>query len=288
MKYFIPPPPEASIFDLLDFFWEFGIGNVRPDGGDEIPWTVASIMDAMSEQGISLSERTIQNWFTVESRKNPRESQIIELCKLITNADCGRSWRKAFLAASADHRKRSPVADLAISTKIDNPDTSFFGKQFGLKLRKPLAGFAIASAVLAVIAFSLFVSRGQTSLPSAKVTFCSAEAFNLHTKLCEKSQNSYPVGTRTVYLNIDVAGLAPGESFSRRWFYNNWRMFEADKVTFLVEPWENWTFIGSADPTSNEAPAMDSGSYTLNIIIDNKASAWTFVIEGESTGRRKI
>ncbi len=270
-KFFRPPPAEAHDFsDLFRTIWEQGIGNIaKPEGGCGEKWDHDSLIEAFAKQNGSVSETTINNWLS--GQHAPRAPNLYQLARIVSNPATFEAWRDVLFKCARVKRARSrapaliaaPVApDGGVTVPAPAPPANPAPSVRGFALpRRPAIAFGLGAVLLALAGFGLNFAL-QPRIADLKV--CDVANFSVANQSCSRHLDTFPHGTKRVYVSFDVLNYPDNKPFTRTWFLNGQKLSEREGL--LAKPWDGWTWFGNKEPDKPDAVAMDSGNYTFRAV----------------------
>jgi formylglycine-generating enzyme required for sulfatase activity len=279
-KFFRPPPTDAHDFsDLFRTIWNQGIGNTaKSEGGCGEKWDYGSLIDAFAKQNASVSETTINNWLA--GHHAPRAPNLYQLARIVSNQATFEAWRDA-LFKSADEKRRRPsgqthanlaqhdAAQIAVaasnpaiaSTKASPSSAPALRARRFFALQRLGMAIGLGTAMFVLAGFGLHFAL-QPRIADLKV--CDVANFSVANQSCSRHLDTFPDGTKRVYVSFDVLNYPENKPFTRTWFFNGQKLSEREGL--LAKPWDGWTWFGNKEPDKPGAVAMDSGNYTFRVM----------------------
>lgn len=267
-KNFSEPPQSLSFWDLLDHFWDQGIGNQRHEDGSPIPWTATTLESMLDGKP---DRRSIEYW---RSRTNmPSPDNIRKLSIVASGGDhtLRKAWYDSFMAARRAE-KRGHEGDGKRGEAVDKTSQAP-----GASFRDPrrLVVFASAAllAVFGALAFWLQWHRsGDAGQHVSNIRICDAPWFDSETKKCTKHVSVFVHGIEEVFLSFDFENVPDGTPFKRWWIRNGERV--AGRTSFNDVAWPGYTFWR---PTGG----LRIGEYVVRIVVDEKVFTQVFQVQND-------
>jgi len=265
-KYFCMPPEHRSVYELVGFMVDNGIGKFAPEDMPPEPWVFRDLEEALEAQGVKVTEKTLRNW---TKRNNlPDLAGLRVLANFAGNTraqreiwyDAFRQARHAEVVRAKESRTQESQSEMRVER--ESGDTPF---------RKPQKQFPMVKSGSAALVIVLLCSALMVPpIRAQNITFCLKEEFDMQSLSCISDQRLFSPKETKIYISFDLVNAKKGQKFTRMWYKDG--VLFAEKASFNVDPWEGWTWLAMQE-------GLESGRYTLRVIVGGNVTAQSFVVE---------
>lgn len=271
------PVEAASLRDLLQYYFQSGVGLPVSEEGVAGQWTDVRLQEALAGIGIHADKRSIQSWLS--GATIPKSDKLKGLARLAAEDPyLQEKWSTAFIRlrfkaieARKQARKASAGTGSLSETDVPVPDTPQAEPHtvprkvpFHLVVASVVLSMAIMASLLLALSFAWNAAPIATNME-----FCSEEEFSTETLECTIARTSFPEGLETLMVTFDLPNVPEGETFTRKWYLNGSLIHE--KTSFKDDAWPGYTFWHWPE-------GFDSGEYALQIVSGDKAVTQTFQV----------
>ncbi|MEJ8563291.1 hypothetical protein QTO30_20110 [Yoonia sp. GPGPB17] len=259
------PPEGLDFWELFDFFWVRGFGNIQHDDGTWKPWTAASLETALDG---SPDKRSIENWRSQANMPSP--ANLHKLSWIIAGEDrvARTAWYEALVAARMSEKRKEQAASKSA------PEQHLVDLQNQQPKRYSFSPMVWAAGALALggLAVGAWVAFSGASSPAVQnIRICDAPYFDDDKNDCTQHVSVFVEGVDEVFLSFDFEGVPNGTPFDRWWIHNGERV--AGRTSFNDEAWPGYTFWRPG--------VLQVGQYVVRIVVDGEVFTQTFFVQPE-------
>lgn len=266
-RNFSRPPKNLAFWDLFDYFWDHGIGNIMHADGSPSPWTATTLESVLDG---SPDKRSIEYW---QSRTNmPSPENIRKLSIIAAGGDHAirKAWYDAFMTARRAEKHK------AKSHNVPNPEIAPSSQPFEIAENRRfrwLAVLIVTTLSLGGLGWFYWLHGGNILIDQKvnNIRICDAPYFDNENKKCSKHVSVFVHGIDEVFLSFDFENVPEGAPFERWWIRNGERV--AGRTSFNDVAWPGYTYWRPG--------VLEVGQYVVRVVVDEKVFTQTFFVQAD-------